>query len=114
MESPRRGFLRRLFSLGGLSAAAAAAQQGQGRGQEEYRFLTRYARRQEYESLKQSSYDRTGGKADRCPIPAGGTKEVFNASGPGVITHIWFTIAAQSVNHLKEVVIRAYWDGNSK
>jgi hypothetical protein len=39
---------------------------------------------------------------------------VFNSSGPGVITHIWFTIAAQSVNHLKEVVIRAYWDGNSK
>ncbi len=29
-----------------------------------------------------------------------------------VITHIWFTIAAQSANHLKEVVIRAYWDGN--
>jgi len=31
-----------------------------------------------------------------------------------VITHIWFTIAAQSVNHLKEVVIRMYWDGASK
>ena len=83
-ESPRRGFLRRLFGLGGLSAAAASAQQGQGRGQGEYRFLPRYARRQDYKSLKQSSYDRTGGNSDRWPIPAGATQEVFNSAGPGV------------------------------
>src|SRR6202030_267988 len=114
MESPRRGFLWRLFSLGGLSAAAASAQQGQGSGQGEYRFLPRYARRQDYKSLKQSSYDRTGGNSDRWPIPAGDTKEVFNSAGPGVITHIWFTIAAPSRNHLKEIVMRIYWDGNAK
>jgi hypothetical protein len=82
IESPRRGFLRRLFGLGGLSAAAASAQQGQGRGQGEYRFLPRYARRQDYKSLKQSSYDRTGGNSDRWPIPAGATQEVFNSAAP--------------------------------
>ena len=114
-ESPRRGFLRRLLSVGGFSAAgAAAAAQGPGQGQGEYRFLPRYARGQTYTSLKQSSYDRTGGNADRWTIPARGTHEVFNSAGPGVITHIWFTIAALSANHLKEIVIRMYWDGNSK
>ena len=41
-------------------------------------------------------------------------QEVFNATGPGVITHIWFTIAARSNDHLKEIVLRGYWDGNAK
>ena len=40
--------------------------------------------------------------------------EVFASDGPGVITHIWFTIAAQSRDHLKEIVLRIYWDGNAK
>ncbi len=31
-----------------------------------------------------------------------------------MITHIWFTIAARSGDHLKELVLRAYWDGNAK
>jgi len=39
---------------------------------------------------------------------------VFNATGAGVITHIWFTIAARSSDHLKEIVLRGYWDGNAK
>jgi hypothetical protein len=67
-----------------------------------------------HKSLKQSSYDRTGGNADRWPIAPGATQELFKADGPGVITHIWFTIAAQAPLHLKQLVLRAYWDGNSK
>ena len=31
-----------------------------------------------------------------------------------MITHIWFTIAARSNDHLKELVLRGYWDGNAK
>ncbi len=113
--APRRGFLRRLAGLAGIPAVAASSASAQGReGSGDYRFLPRYARTQNYKSLKQSSYDRRGGNSDRWPIPAGGTQELFQSPGPGVITHIWFTIAAQSVNHLKEVVIRMYWDGNAK
>jgi hypothetical protein len=73
-----------------------------------------YARAQSYRSLKQSSHDVTGGNADAWPIKVGEMKEVFNASGAGVISHIWFTIAAQSVFHLKELVLRGYWDGAAK
>jgi hypothetical protein len=68
----------------------------------------------QHQSLKQSSHDRTGGNRDYFTIEGGETKELFNSPGPGVITHIWFTIAAQSQQHLKEIVLRAYWDGNSK
>ncbi len=31
-----------------------------------------------------------------------------------MITHIWFTIAAPSPSHLKENILRIYWDGNAK
>ena len=112
----RRGFLRRLAAWTGVSAAAPAAGMAQqrGGGERDFRFLPRYARAQNYRSLKQSSYDRTGGNSDRWPIPPGQTQELFNASGPGVITHIWFTIAAQSPMHLKELVLRIWWDGETR
>ena len=108
----RRGFLGRLLGAAGLTAASSTPVLAQQRG--DFRFLPRYAVAQNYRSLKQSSYDRSGGNADRWPIAPGATQEIFNSQGPGVITHIWFTISAPSVNHLKEIVIRAYWDGNSK
>lgn len=111
---PRRGFLQGLAGVAGLSAAASAsAQTGRSTGGD-YAFLPSYARAQNYRSLKQSSYDRTGGNGDAWPIQPGATREIFASEGPGVITHIWFTIAADSSNHLKEIVIRMYWDGNAK
>ncbi len=110
----RRSFLQRLLTASGLAAAAPAASGQTGGAGGEYRLLPQYARAQNYQSLKQSSYDRTGGNADYWPMAGGATKEVFNATGPGVITHIWFTIAAESSHHLKEIVLRGYWDGNEK
>jgi hypothetical protein len=111
----RRGFLQRILTASGLAAAAAPAAPAQSSaGTRDYDYLPAYARAQNYQSLKQSSYDTTGGNGDAWPIAAGATKEVFNATGPGVITHIWFTIAARSGNHLKEIVLRGYWDGNDK
>ena len=112
-QKNRRGFLQKLLGAAGIAAApqGARAQDGMNR---EVRFLPSYTRAQSYKSLKQSSYDTTGGNHDSWNIPKGATREVFSAGGPGVITHIWFTIAAQSPNHLKELVLRGYWDDNSK
>ena len=76
-------------------------------------FLPSYARSQRYRSKKQSSHDVTGGNQDYWNIKAGETKEIFAATGAGCISHIWFTIAADSPLHLKELVLRAYWDGAS-
>lgn len=112
----RRGFLHGLLASGLVSAAATAtaqAQQAQGGGSPDFGFLPRYTRAQTYKSLKQSSFDKTGGNSDRWPIAPGGVQEIFNASGPGAITHIWFTIAAGSNDHLKELVLRGYWDDNA-
>jgi hypothetical protein len=108
----RRGFLQGMLSAGALAAAAPVGAQTQSTG--EFSYLPQYARAQHYKSLKQSSYDRTGGNRDWWPIAGGAVQEVFNASGPGVISHIWFTISARSGDHLKELVLRAYWDGNAK
>jgi len=111
----RRGFMQRLFGAAGLAAAgqqAASAQAQPLRRQMDN--IPAYARAQTYKSLKQSSYDTTGGNHDYWAVEKGETREVFRADGPGIITHVWFTIAARSSNHLKEIVFRAYWDGNSK
>jgi hypothetical protein len=112
-EKGRRKFLRAVATLGGAAATAGAASAQQPEGNRTA-FLPSYARAQNYRSLKQSSYDRKGGNADRYQIPAGSTQEVFSAQGPGVITHVWFTIASPSLNHLKEIVLRAYWDDEAK
>ncbi len=107
----RRGFLQRILGAGGF--AAAQAQTGSASSTPPPQ-LPHYARAMDHRTLKQSSFDRTGGNHDSWPIPPGETHEVFAAQGPGVITHIWFTIAARSNDHLKEIVLRGYWDGNPK
>jgi Protein of unknown function (DUF2961) len=112
--APRRGFLRRLAGFTGLAAVAGQRPASAQSPVADASLLPRYARAQNYKSLKQSSFDRTGGNSDRWPIAPGATQELFRSDGPGIITHIWFTIAAQSPNHLKEIVIRAYWEGSQK
>jgi hypothetical protein len=111
-KGDRRDFLQGVLAAGGLAVAAPAAVRAQ--TQADYSFLPPYARAQHFKSLKQSSFDTTGGNADSWPLAPGATREVFSADGPGVISHIWFTIAARSDMHLKELVLRAYWDGTGK
>ncbi len=110
----RRSFLQRLMILGGAAAVPAAADAQQPARETGAGYLPNYVRAQSFKSLKQSSYDKTGGNSDRWPIGAGQTYEVFQANGAGLISHIWFTIAAQSGNHLKEIVLRMYWNGSQK
>ena len=111
----RRDFLQGVLAAGGLAATPRSLEGAtQPIAADSAAFLPVYARAQHHKSLKQSSYDTTGGNGDSWPIPAGAVKDVFNAQGAGVITHIWFTISARSGDHLKELVLRAYWDGNAK
>src|ERR1700722_14651515 len=67
----------------------------------------------DYVQHRSSSYDRTGGNADAGPIAPGGTLTLLDESGPGLITHFWATIASDDPNHLKALVLRMYWDGES-
>lgn len=115
VPSARRSFLRRFAGAAGLSLAAAPQATPQtAPAPAAPPALPSYARAQHHRSLKQGSFDVTGGNADAWPIAPGATREVFSSNGPGVITHIWFTISARSSQHLKEIVLRMYWDGNAK
>lgn len=66
-----------------------------------------------YIQKRAASFDRSGGNADYRQIPPGQTLTVLDESGPGNITHIWFTLADDEPHHLKKIVLRMYWDGES-
>jgi hypothetical protein len=65
----------------------------------------------DYVQHRASSYDRSGGNADARQIATGETLTLLDEGGPGLISHIWVTIASDDPNHLKALVLRMYWDG---
>ncbi len=67
----------------------------------------------DYVQKRSSSYDRSGGNADSRVIAPGQTLTLVDDAGPGIITHVWFTIASPEKYHLKKLVLRAYWDGEA-
>jgi hypothetical protein len=68
----------------------------------------------DYESRRASSYDRTGANADYRHLKPGETLELLSEDGPAEIRHIWITMATGEAYHLKKVVLRMYWDGESE
>ena len=110
----RRGFVKALGGMAALAGIRGSAEQRETAPLGGASVLPAYARAQHHRTLKQSSFDRTGGNQDFWPIAPGQTIQVFESAGPGVITHIWFTIAAESRRHLKELVLRIFWEGASK
>jgi hypothetical protein len=75
--------------------------------------LVSMARLRDYKCRRSSSWDRTGGNADFTPVDPGASITLLDVKGPGVITHIWFTINSDDHMHLKNLVLRAWWDGES-
>ncbi len=68
----------------------------------------------EFRSFRASSTDPTGHNGDARPIAPGQTITVADVHGHGRFTHIWFTIAAQDEDHLRELVLRMTWDDASR
>src|SRR5689334_12680259 len=112
--SRRRRFLTSLGGAALLTGKPGLPAQAEAPQRSNQTTVPAYARAQTYKSRRQSSYDRTGANRDSWPIEPGQNVNVFESDGPGIITHIWFTIDAQSANHLKELVLRMYWEGASK
>jgi D-arabinan exo alpha-(1,3)/(1,5)-arabinofuranosidase (non-reducing end) len=67
----------------------------------------------DYTQKRVSSYDRTGANDDFRPIDPSQTLTLLDEKGPGEISHIWVTIASPEKYHLKKLVMRIYWDGES-
>ena len=101
----RAFFLQRFFWILLFFASAAAAQAPSG--------LAELPQLHNYVLRRSSSYDRSGGNADARPVAAGATITVLDEDGPGEISHVWFTIADKEPKHLKEIVLRMYWDGEA-
>jgi hypothetical protein len=67
----------------------------------------------DYVQKRSSSYDRSGGNGDARAIAPGETLTLLDDAGPGLISHVWVTIASDDPNHLKALVLRMYWDSES-
>jgi len=72
------------------------------------------AKLREARTRRFSSYDRTGGNDDRLHIEPGTTVTIAEHDGAGIVTHIWATLACNSPNFLRKIVLRAYWDGETE
>jgi Protein of unknown function (DUF2961) len=65
-------------------------------------------------SARASSWDRTGGNDDRIHVPPGQTATLARIGDPGVIRHIWMTLACAEKHFLRKLVLRAWWDGETR
>ena len=101
-----RGFMKTatLVLLFAVLAIPCAAQDSSS-------WLSTLPQAKDYVLKRASSYDTTGGNADARQIAPGETLTVLDAAGPGLISHMWFTVASPDPEHLKALVLRAYWDG---
>jgi len=67
----------------------------------------------DYSSERVSSYDVSGANDDgnwKNKIKPGDTRTIAEMNGPGIIKHIWITIASNEPQHLKKIILRMYWD----
>jgi len=58
-----------------------------------------------------SAADWREGNGDARAIPPGETLTLADLQGPGIITHIWFTIAHRTPFYSRLLTLRMYWDG---
>ena len=76
-------------------------------------WLSNLSRAKDYVQKRSSSYDRSGGNGDARVIAPGETLTLLDDAGPGLISHVWVTIASDDPNHLKALVLRMFWDGEA-
>ena len=68
---------------------------------------------QTYTLHRSSSREATGANADARTVTPGQTLTVLDADGPGMVSHIWFTLDDSEPYALKRIVLRMYWDGEA-
>ena len=64
--------------------------------------------------IQVSSYDTTGGNNDKITIEPGKKATIFNVEGPGMIVRIWFAIDSRDPYFLRRVVLRIFWDDETR
>jgi hypothetical protein len=64
--------------------------------------------------LQVSSFDTTGGNADRLEIAAGASAVLLDAEGPGIIQRIWITVSSLDPHYLRRIALEMYWDDEAE
>ena len=114
----RRNLLRDLGMAAGAATVSATASAQVRAAEREPSFVASgvdgLAQLRDHQVKRASSYDTTGGNDDAVPMLPGQTVTFLDTQGPGVVTHIWCTINSVDQYHLKNLVFRAYWDGEEE
>lgn len=71
------------------------------------------ARLRSYKTRRSSSWDRTGGNGDFVVVEPSQAATLLEIEGAGVVTHLWFTVNSPDLMHLKNLVLRAWWDAEA-
>jgi hypothetical protein len=96
----------RLFLLIFLLTATRSLAQNTG-------WMPDLTQRQTYTLHRATSKQSTGGNADYRTLNPGETLTLLDADGPGMLSHLWFTISSTEPYHLKRIVLRIFWDEES-
>ncbi len=64
--------------------------------------------------IQVSSYDTSGGNNDRIIIEPGKKATIFDVGGPGMIVRIWFAVDSRDPYFLRRIVMRIYWDDETR
>jgi hypothetical protein len=97
----------------GAAPAAFAAKKAAAPEPETPEELIAMAKLRSYKTRRSSSWDWAGGNNDAVPVDAGKDSKILEVTGAGVVTHLWFTINSSDPMHLKNLVLRAWWDGEA-
>lgn len=104
MRRSVQGVLMGLLAIAATGAACAQTLPG---------FMNDISRLKEGRSMRASSSDVNWatGNGDARPIEPGATLVLAELEGPGIIQHIWNTIASTERGYSRLLVLRMYWDG---
>ncbi|MFN2129977.1 MAG: glycoside hydrolase family 172 protein [Anaerolineae bacterium] len=64
-------------------------------------------------TYRRSSWDRSGANHDFLDLVPGETVTLLEVDGPGKVTHIYWTTINASRFHFRQLVLRAWWDGEA-
>lgn len=115
-RTSRRKLLGGMLSAGalaGLTAPSAAASEPSKPAEAADAGLLALSRLRSYRTRRSSSWDRSGGNGDSVAVEPGKSATLLNITGAGAVTHVWFTINSRDPHHLKNLVLRAWWDGEA-
>src|SRR2546421_12845529 len=90
------GFMKRLPALLFFCSVTLLAS-----AQDVGSWLTSLPQAKDYVQKRASSYDRSGANADFRTVAPGETLTLLDEAGPGLVSHVWVTIASDDPDHLK-------------